>query len=35
MANVIERIGGKGLEYGTPELVNGSLDGFVRVWDPR
>jgi WD40 repeat protein len=35
MANVIDGIGGKGSEYGAPELVTGGSDGCVRVWDPR
>ena len=35
MANVIDGIGGKGPEYGAPELVTGGSDGCVRVWDPR
>ena len=35
MANVVDGIGGKGPEYGAPELVTGGSDGAVRVWDPR
>lgn len=35
MANVVDGIGGKGPEYGAPELVTGGVDGCVRVWDPR
>lgn len=35
MANCIDGIGGKGAEYGAPELVTGGSDGCVRVWDPR
>ena len=35
MANTIDGIGGKGAEYGAPELVTGGSDGCVRVWDPR
>jgi len=35
MGNVIDGIGGKGAEFGAPELVTGGSDGCVRVWDPR
>ena len=35
MANTIDGIGGKGAEFGAPELVTGGSDGCVRVWDPR
>lgn len=35
MGNQIDGIGGKGAEYGAPELVTGGSDGCVRVWDPR
>jgi hypothetical protein len=35
MGNSIDGIGGKGAEYGAPELVTGGSDGCVRVWDPR
>lgn len=35
MANVVDGIGGKGAEFGAPELVTGGSDGCVRVWDPR
>ena len=35
MANTIDGIGGKGAEYGAPELVTGGADGCVRIWDPR
>lgn len=35
MANVVDGIGGKGPEYGAPELVTGGSDGCVRIWDPR
>ena len=35
MANVVDGIGGKGAEYGAPELVTGGSDGCVRVWDSR
>ena len=35
IANTIDGIGGKGAEYGAPEIVTGGTDGCVRVWDPR
>lgn len=35
IANTIDGIGGKGAEFGAPELVTGGTDGCVRVWDPR
>ena len=35
MANTIDGVGGKGPEFGAPELVTGGSDGCVRVWDPR
>lgn len=35
MGNTIDGIGGKGPDYGAPELVTGGSDGCVRVWDPR
>jgi len=35
MGNVIDGIGGKGSQFGAPELVTGGSDGCVRVWDPR
>jgi len=35
MGNTIDGIGGKGAEFGAPELVTGGSDGCVRVWDPR
>ena len=33
--NAIDGIGGLNLGYGAPEIVTGSRDGCVRVWDPR
>jgi WD40 repeat protein len=33
--NAIDGVGGKGPEYGTAEIVTGSRDGCVTVWDPR
>ena len=35
MANTVDGIGGKGPDYGAPELVTGGRDGCVKVWDPR
>ena len=35
MGNCIDGIGGKGVEFGAPEIVTGGADGCVRVWDPR
>ena len=35
VANTIDGIGGKGAEFGAPEIVTGGTDGCVRVWDPR
>ena len=33
--NTIDGCGGMSVGYGAPELVTGSRDGSVRVWDPR
>lgn len=33
--NCIDGVGGLGRGHGAPELVTGSRDGVVRVWDPR
>ena len=33
--NGIDGVGGLGVGGGAPELVTGSRDGCVRVWDPR
>ena len=33
--NSIDGIGGLGIGGGAPELVTGSRDGSVKVWDPR
>jgi WD40 repeat protein len=33
--NAIDGIGGLNVGFGAPELVTGSRDGTVRVWDPR
>jgi len=33
--NAIDGCGGMNVGYGAPELVTGSRDGCVRVWDPR
>merc|ERR1712062_607688 len=33
--NSIDGIGGLGVGQGAPEIVTGSRDGTVKVWDPR
>ncbi|XP_046402355.1 dynein axonemal assembly factor 10 isoform X2 [Ischnura elegans] len=33
--NCIDGIGGQGTSIGAPEIVTGSRDGLVKVWDPR
>ncbi|XP_055880420.1 dynein axonemal assembly factor 10-like [Biomphalaria glabrata] len=33
--NCIDGVGGLGVGEGAPELVTGSRDGTVKVWDPR
>ncbi|ESO86209.1 hypothetical protein LOTGIDRAFT_220887 [Lottia gigantea] len=33
--NAIDGVGGMGIGEGAPELVTGSRDGAVKVWDPR
>ncbi|CAG5123233.1 unnamed protein product [Candidula unifasciata] len=33
--NSIDGIGGLGIGEGAPEIVTGSRDGIVKVWDPR
>ncbi|XP_012929536.1 WD repeat-containing protein 92 isoform X3 [Heterocephalus glaber] len=33
--NTIDGIGGLGVGEGAPEIVTGSRDGTVKVWDPR
>lgn len=35
LINCIDGIGGLNVGYGAPELVTGSRDGSVKVWDPR
>ena len=35
IVNGIDGIGGLGIGGGAPELVTGSRDGSVKVWDPR
>lgn len=35
LVNCIDRCGGSGVGGGAPELVTGSRDGCVRVWDTR
>ncbi|KAG8228608.1 hypothetical protein J437_LFUL009313 [Ladona fulva] len=33
--NCIDGIGGQSINRGAPEIVTGSRDGLVKVWDPR
>ena len=33
--NAIDGVGGLGVGEGAPEIVTGSRDGVVKVWDPR
>ncbi|XP_007890464.1 dynein axonemal assembly factor 10 [Callorhinchus milii] len=33
--NTIDGVGGLGIGEGAPEIVTGSRDGMVKVWDPR
>lgn len=33
--NCIDGVGGLGVGEGAPEIVTGSRDGMVKVWDPR
>lgn len=33
--NTIDGVGGLGIGEGAPEIVTGSRDGAVKVWDPR
>ena len=33
--NSIDAVGGLGVGEGAPEIVTGSRDGSVKVWDPR
>ncbi|CAI9730376.1 repeat-containing 92 [Octopus vulgaris] len=33
--NSIDGVGGLGIGEGAPEIVTGSRDGLVKVWDPR
>ena len=33
--NSIDGVGGLGVGEGAPEIVTGSRDGVVKVWDPR
>lgn len=33
--NAIDGVGGLGIGEGAPEIVTGSRDGSVKVWDPR
>jgi len=33
--NAIDAVGGLGIGEGAPEIVTGSRDGIVKIWDPR
>jgi WD40 repeat protein len=33
--NAVDGVGGLNVGYGAPELVTGSRDGHVKVWDVR
>lgn len=35
IVNCIDGCGGQNIGFGAPELVTGSRDGCVKVWDPR
>ncbi|XP_071963402.1 dynein axonemal assembly factor 10-like [Antedon mediterranea] len=35
IVNCIDGVGGLGIGEGAPEIVTGSRDGLVKVWDPR
>ncbi|MBN3320352.1 WDR92 protein, partial [Atractosteus spatula] len=35
IVNAIDGVGGLGIGDGAPEIVTGSRDGTVKVWDPR
>ncbi|KAM8859289.1 dynein axonemal assembly factor 10 [Spinachia spinachia] len=35
IVNCIDAVGGLGIGDGAPEIVTGSRDGTVKVWDPR
>uniref|UniRef100_A0A0B6Z638 Dynein axonemal assembly factor 10 n=1 Tax=Arion vulgaris TaxID=1028688 RepID=A0A0B6Z638_9EUPU len=35
IVNSIDGVGGLGIGEGAPEIVTGSRDGVVKVWDPR
>lgn len=35
IVNAIDGVGGLGIGEGAPEIVTGSRDGSVKVWDPR
>ncbi|XP_076032932.1 dynein axonemal assembly factor 10 [Oratosquilla oratoria] len=35
IVNCIDGVGGLGIGEGAPELVTGSRDGYIKVWDPR
>lgn len=35
IVNALDAIGGLDSGYGAPEIVTGSRDGSVKLWDPR
>ena len=35
IVNAMDAIGGLDSGYGAPEIVTGSRDGSVKLWDPR
>lgn len=35
IVNSLDAIGGLDKGFGAPEIVTGSRDGCVRLWDPR
>lgn len=35
IVNSVDGIGGLDIGYGAPEILTGSRDGTVKLWDPR